>query len=144
MHPPFPAARVDRVVKDGDTVRLGALSLTAVSTPGHTPGALTWHWGSCDGGVCRRIVYADSLSAISRKDYRFGDHPTYLAAFREGLRKLSKVECDIILTPHPSASQMIERMAGRAPLANSAACRDFASAQGKRLDERLASEKPAR
>ena len=39
------------------TVRLGNLALTAIATPGHTAGALSWHWGSCDGGVCRRIVY---------------------------------------------------------------------------------------
>ncbi|HYI43183.1 MAG TPA: subclass B3 metallo-beta-lactamase, partial [Sphingomicrobium sp.] len=102
MHPPFPAARVDRVIFDGERVTLGNLTFTAVATPGHTPGALSWHWGSCDGGVCRRMVYVDSLNPISRDDYRFSDHPAYVAAFREGLAKLAAVECDILLTPHPS------------------------------------------
>ncbi|HKX92847.1 MAG TPA: subclass B3 metallo-beta-lactamase, partial [Sphingomicrobium sp.] len=71
MHPPFPAARVDHVIEDGGQVRLGNLMLTALATPGHTPGAMSWHWVSCDGGVCRTIVYADSLSAVSRDGYRF-------------------------------------------------------------------------
>lgn len=140
MHPPLPAARVDRVVTDGDSVRLGNLALTAVATPGHTPGALSWHWGSCDGGICRRIVYADSLSPISRDDYRFSDHPQYVAAFRSGLQRLSAAQCDILLTPHPSASDMIKRMAGKAPLTNEQACRDYAASKAKALDERLAGE----
>lgn len=140
LHPPFPAARVDRLVKDGETIRLGALALTAIATPGHTPGALSWHWGSCDGGVCRRIVYADSLSPISRDNYRFSDQPAYLKAYRASLAKLAAIECDILLTPHPSASVMAERLGGRAPLSDSNACRDYAAAVGKRLDERLAKE----
>lgn len=140
MHKPFPSARVDRIVQDGEIVRLGNLALVAIATPGHSPGALSWHWGSCDGGVCRRIVYADSLSPVSRDDYRFSDHPAYVAAYRAGLSKLAAVECDILLTPHPSASNMIERMAGRAVLMNSNACRDYAESIGERLDERLAKE----
>ena len=142
MHPPFPAARVERVIRDGATVRLGNLLLTALETPGHTPGALRWHWGVCDGGVCRRIVYADSLSPISREGYRFSDRPAYVAAFRAGLAKVAALECDIVLTPHPSASGMIDRMAGKAPLTNANGCRDYVTGIVKRLDERLATEKP--
>ena len=141
MHPPFRAARVDRTVTDGGTVRLRDVQLTALATPGHTPGALSWHWTSCDGGVCRRMVYADSLSPISRDQYRFSDQPAYVAAYRAGLAKLAALECEILLTPHPSASGMIDRMAGRAALADPNACRDFAQNIGVRLDERLAKER---
>ena len=70
----FPPARVGRIVGDGEEVRLGNLMLTAIATPGHTPGALSWRWVSCDGGVCRTIVYADSLNPVSNDKYRFSDH----------------------------------------------------------------------
>ena len=142
MHKPFASARVDRIVRDGETVRLGNLGLVAVATPGHTPGALSWHWGSCDGGVCRRIVYADSLSPISRDDYRFSDRPAYVEAYREGLSKLAALECDILLTPHPSASDMVARL-GRASMENRDACSEFATSVGKALDERLVREAAA-
>ena len=141
---PIEAARVDRIIHDGEEVRLGNLSLTAIATPGHTPGALSWHWGSCDGGVCRRIVYADSLTPMSRDDYRFSDHPAYVQAYRASLNKLRQVECDILLTPHPSASKLIDRMAGRARLDDPNACRAYADAMGKELDERLAKEAAAK
>jgi len=135
----FPPAHVDRLVNDGDQIRLGNTVLTAVSTPGHTPGAMTWHWGSCQGGVCRQIVYADSLTPASDETYRFGDHPAYVAAFRASIAKLAALPCDILLTPHPSASDMVNRLQ-RAKLENDNACRDYAASRTKMLDDRLAKE----
>lgn len=140
MHPPFRAARVDRVINDGEAVRLWDLALTAVATPGHTPGALSWQWTSCDGGVCRRMVYADSLTPVSRDGYRFSDHPAAVAAYRASIARVAALECEILLTPHPSASGMLDRLAGRKPLENSSACRDYAAKLSGQLDERLAKE----
>jgi metallo-beta-lactamase class B len=144
LNPPFAPANVDRVIHDGEQVRLGNTVLTAVATPGHTPGALSWRWGSCQSGVCRQLVYADSMSPISSDDYRFSDHPAYLAAYRAGIARVAALDCDILLTPHPSASQMVDRLAGRAPLENPNACRDYAAALSKRLDDRLAKEAASR
>jgi metallo-beta-lactamase class B len=137
---PFRAARVDRIIKDGEDVRLWDLALTAIATPGHTPGALSWTWTSCDGGVCRNLVYADSLTPVSRDNYRFSDHPKALAAFRASIARVAGLDCEILLTPHPSASNMVARLGGRAPLEDSNACRDYAGKLTKQLDERLAKE----
>jgi metallo-beta-lactamase class B len=134
---PVPVARV---LKDGDRLRIGAVQLTAHETRGHTHGALSWQWVSCDGGVCRTFVYADSLSPVSRKDYRFSDKPNVVAAFRAGIAKVAALDCDILLTPHPSASNMRERFAGRAALFDPAGCRNYAAARTRQLDERLAKE----
>jgi metallo-beta-lactamase class B len=139
-NPPFPAAHVDHIIHEGEMVRLGNLALFPVETPGHTPGALTWHWGACDGGVCRQIVYADSLTPVSRDDYRFSDHPAYLAAYRASIAKVAGLNCDILLTPHPQASRMVERLAGAAALEDGNSCKDYAARLSKQLDERLAKE----
>jgi metallo-beta-lactamase class B len=136
----FPPARVDRVVRDGEMLRLGNIVLTATATPGHTAGALTWHWGSCQGGVCRQIVYADSLTPVTDDKYRFSSHQAYLAAYRASIAKVAALPCDILLTPHPSASDMVQRL-GRASVENENACRDYAAALSKQLDARLAKEK---
>ena len=144
MHAPFRAARVDRVIRDRETVRLGNLMLTAHDTRGHTHGALSWQWVSCDGGVCPTIVYADSLTPVSRDNYRFTDHPGALAAFRTSLARVGSLDCDILLTPHPSASNMLNRLAGRAPLADRNGCRTYAASLSKRLDDRLAKEAAAK
>ncbi len=141
MHKPFAPATVGRTVADGESVRLGNIALTAMATPGHTSGALSWSWESCDGGVCRTMVFADSLSPVSRDDYKFSDNPAYLAAYRASLAKVAATRCEILLTPHPSASAMKERMTGEQPLFDVAGCRTYAAALTKRLDERVAKEK---
>lgn len=140
MHKPFPAAAVGRIVGDGEDVRLGDSVLTALATPGHTPGALSWRWVSCDGGVCRTIVYADSLSAVSRDDYLFSGYPAALAAFRASIAKVAASRCEILLTPHPSASAMPERLARGEPLFDEEGCREYAAALSQKLDARLAAE----
>ncbi len=144
MHKPFAAAAVGRIVADGEQVRLGDLMLAAMATPGHTPGALSWRWVSCDGGVCRTIVYADSLSPVSRDDYRFSDHPAYLAAYRAAIAKIAASPCEILLTPHPSASAMPERIGRGQTLLDEQGCRAYAASLTSRLDERLAKEAAAK
>ena len=138
---PFPPARVDRVLQDGEEVRLGNLMLKGYETKGHTQGALTWQWVSCDGGVCRTIVYADSLTPVGSPGYRFSDHPGAVQAFRASIARIAGLDCEILLTPHPSASRMIQRLAKGKPLLDTNACRDYAAQLTKQLDERLAKEK---
>jgi metallo-beta-lactamase class B len=140
MHEGFPKARVDRVIQEGETVKLGELSLAPIATPGHTPGALTWQWQSCEKDRCLSIVYADSLSPISSENYRFGDHPAYVAAYRAGLSKLATLDCGILLTPHPSASDMRSRLGNPRGLEDNTACKSYADLISARLEKRLAEE----
>ncbi len=140
MVKPFAAARVDRIIGDGHELRLGNLMLTAMTTPGHTAGALSWRWESCDGAVCRTIVYADSLSPISRDDYKFSEHAAELAAFRASIAKVAASRCEILLTPHPAASAMKERMTGAQPLFDPEGCRNHAAKLARQLDQRLVKE----
>lgn len=136
---PFPRATVGRTLRDGEVVRVGPIRLTAHATPGHSPGSTSWRWRSCEGRVCHDIVYADSISAISAEGYRFTDHPVYVATFRRSLARIGALRCDLLLTPHPSASRLFERLAsGR--LTDAAACRDYAAGGVARLDARLARE----
>ena len=142
--PRFPGARVSRVVRDGEVVRLGALKLTAHLTPGHAPGSTSWSWTSCEGATCRAIVYADSLSAVSAPTYRFSDHPTYVATFRRTIARVSRLRCDLLITPHPSASQLYERLSGAKPLSDPAACATYAATAAANIDKRLADERARR
>jgi metallo-beta-lactamase class B len=143
MSKPFPPASVGRVIADNGQVRLGNLMLTAMATPGHTPGALSWRWVSCDGGVCRTIVYADSLTPVSSDDYRFSDRPAYLASYRASIAKIAVTPCEILLTPHPSASATRDRLALGQPLFDPDGCKAYAASVTKQLEERLAKEAAA-
>lgn len=136
----FPGARVGRLIVDGETLSLGPLRLTAHATPGHSPGSTSWSWRSCDCAECHSIVYADSLSSISADSYRFSEHPDYVATFRASLDAIAAFDCDLLITPHPAASNLYDRLAGGAALIDREACADYAAGARRRLDARLAEE----
>lgn len=136
----FEGTPVGRVVRDGEIVRLGPLRLTAHATPGHTGGSTSWTWNACGLGVCRDVAYADSLTAVSADAYRFTDHPAIVARFGPTFDRVAALPCDILLTPHPSASNLFARLAGDAPLYRRGGCADYAAGARRRFDERLAEE----
>ena len=127
-----------RVFKDGDTLRVGPLALTAHLTPGHTPGGTSWSWQSCEADKCLEIVYADSQTPVSADGFLFSksDGP---AQFQRAYAALEQLRCDILITPHPGASAFFERLAGKA-LVDSNACRRYVARAREALANRLKRE----
>lgn len=138
--PPAAPVPVSRTARDGEVVALGPLRLTAHATPGHSPGGTSWSWRSCEGARCRTIVYADSLSAVAADGYRFSDHPAHVARLRATIAKVGRLPCDLLITPHPSASLLHERLDGAKPLSDPAQCAAYAATARANLDKRLADE----
>lgn len=146
-----PVASV-RVIADGDTVRVGDVALVARFTPGHTPGGTTWTWRSCEAGRCLDFVYADSQTPISADGFLFTrntSYPSAISDFEHGFAVLEGLRCDVLLTPHPGASRMWERLSARdagAPdaLVDGGACRRYAAAARAQLAQRVARERSSR
>lgn len=137
---PVPVARV---LADGDSIILGRLTLTAHATPAHSPGSTSWTWQTCDAAfACRMIAYADSATTISADDYRFTDHPDRVAQADRGIAAIAALPCDILVTPHPSASGLFERLAGKAPLVDPQACIAYAARASRAFVARMAREAP--
>src|SRR3546814_4612938 len=65
----WPAVDRVRVMKDGEVLTLGRTAITAVATPGHTMGSMSWRWSACaeenGGAACKAIVFASSLNPVS-------------------------------------------------------------------------------
>lgn len=144
IHDAMAPVSVSGMVTPDVPLTVGSQTVTPVATPGHTPGATSWTWESCDkDGECLGIVYADSLSATSADGYRFSDHPDYVSHFREGLNALASIErCDIFLNPHPSFGDLRNKiLAG--DLTGGIDCVEHARRMTARLDARLAEESGA-
>ncbi|SFG39559.1 metallo-beta-lactamase class B [Novosphingobium sp. CF614] len=134
----FEPTVVDRVLAEGNSLVVGRIAITVHATPVHAPGSTSWTWQSCTPDFsCRMIAYADSASTISADAYRFSDHRDRIAQVRLGLVRIGALPCDLLLTPHPAASDMMDRFAGKAPLVNASACRDYAEAARQRFAARL-------
>lgn len=151
---PYPAVSRVQEVADGDTVRVGPLAIVAHLTPGHTRGGTTWTWQSCDrtgaAAHCLHLVYADSQSPISDATFRYGGdarYPDAAADFARGHARIEAMRCDILITPHPNASNLWARLAGRdssrtdgPALVDPQACVRYAAGARLALRNRLATE----
>lgn len=101
----MPAVRVDRVVNDGDQVRLGGTTLTAHITPGHTRGCTTWTMSTTDERVVHRVLFYCSTSVVDRLVDNAG-YPDVVADYELTFEKLRAIESDVFLASHPVFFQM--------------------------------------
>lgn len=129
-------------VRDGETVALGPLAIKAHYTPGHTKGGVSWTWQSAEGGKALNMVYADSLTAVAGPNFRYSgtaDYPNAKNDIEGSIARVAALPCDILVTAHPNASDVIERQA-KGALVDTNACKAYAQAGRKRLAETLAAE----
>jgi metallo-beta-lactamase class B len=97
----FPLSHVDRVLHDGDTIRLGEAVLTAHKTAGHTKGTTTWTMDETEGGKTLHVVIVGSPNV--NPGYKLVDNKTYPPIaddYRHGFQVLKSLPCDIFLGAH--------------------------------------------
>lgn len=136
----YPAVQVDRQIMDGETVELGGMRFTAHFTPAHTPGSTSWTWNDHRDGKPLKIAYADSLSSPGYRLIGNTRYPHIVDDYRRGFAVVRDLPCDLLLTPHPSASGWTPE-ATKAPLPKPTTCRAYADAAERALDEQIRNEK---
>ncbi|MDG2107442.1 MAG: subclass B3 metallo-beta-lactamase [Woeseiaceae bacterium] len=138
----IPAVNNVEAISNREIVSVGMVNVTAIYTPGHTPGGITWTWESCALGRCYDIVYADSLSAVSAEGYYFSAGPAEKQIV-ESANTLAGLDCDILLSPHPFFFGMQAKLEKRDkgnPFVNNVACMIYAETALNWLEQRLQSE----
>lgn len=101
----FKSVPVEKYLAEGDTVRFGRSELQVLSTPGHSPGSLSFY-SPADGFV----LSGDALFAgsIGRTDLWGGDFRTLITAIREKL--LTLPDDTVVYSGHgPATTVSIER-----------------------------------
>jgi len=99
MH--FAGVRADHVLKDGDTVSLGGVRLTAWLTPGHTRGTTTWMTTVEDGGRSYVVVFPDGTTVNPGTHLvRNPSYPGITSDYRRTLAFLATLHPDIYLAFH--------------------------------------------
>jgi metallo-beta-lactamase class B len=97
----FPPCKVDKVLHDGDQVKLGGTVLTAHLTPGHTKGCTTWTMETVDHDKKYLVVIVGSVNV--NPGYKLFHNPTYpnmAQDFEHSLKFLKSLPCDIFLGAH--------------------------------------------
>jgi metallo-beta-lactamase class B len=100
----FPPATVDRRLKDGDTVSLGGVVLTAHLTPGHTQGCTTWTFDTQDAGRTLRVVDLCGLAVLDTTKIQKGmaGYPTIVEDYERTFATLRTMPIDIFIGAHLS------------------------------------------
>jgi len=112
----YPAPRVDHRFKDGATIRLGPIELTAHVTAGHTPGCTSWSFPVRDGDRELHVVHVCSLTlplALS-----LGEYPGIRANFERSFRTLRSLPVDIWVTSHARDFGRYRKFSERAHVAD--------------------------
>jgi metallo-beta-lactamase class B len=109
----FAPVRVDGIVTEGQTLRLGDIVLTAHLTPGHTPGCTSWSMTVQEDGAPREVLFLCSITVAGNILVGNRAYPAIASDFRATFAKLSAMRADIVLTSHPEMADVLERQARR-------------------------------
>jgi metallo-beta-lactamase class B len=123
----YPPTTVDRVLHDGDEVRLGSTVLVAHLTPGHTKGCTTWTMKVNERGKTYNVVIVGSPNV--NPGYKLVDNTAYpqIAEDYERMwRVLKSLPCDIFLGAHGSYFGLEEKY----PLMKEGAANPFVDSKG--------------
>jgi len=98
----YPATKVDRVLHDGDHVKLGDATLTARLTPGHTKGCTTWTMRVNDGSKMRVVIVGSPNVNPGYKLVGNTVYPSITEDFEKTFRVLKSLPVDYFLGAHGS------------------------------------------
>lgn len=101
----YAPAKVDRILHDGDAVKLGGTVLIAHKTAGHTRGCTTWTMRVKEAGRPLNVVIVGSWNVnpgwrLVDRPEQPGSYPGIAADYRRGFTTLKGLPCDIFLGAH--------------------------------------------
>ena len=145
----YPAVKVNRTLRDRQQVKLGAVTLTAHITPGHTKGCTTWTFPVTDRGRTYVAQFNCSASIPGYKLLGTPSYPNMAADYEITFAKLKRLPCEIFLGAHGSFFNLDAK---RAKLGKSAAnpfvdpegCRSYIAGAETAYRKQLARERQER
>jgi len=97
----YPPATIDRVLHDGDEVKLGDAVLVAHLTPGHTKGCTTWTMKAKEDGKTYDVVIIGSVNV--NPGYKLvgnAAYPQIAQDYEKTFGVLKALPCDLFLGAH--------------------------------------------
>jgi metallo-beta-lactamase class B len=138
---------IDRVIKDGEEVKLGGTTLVAHLTPGHTKGCTTWTLKTQEAGKTYDVVIVCSVGVnpgyvlVGNKDY-----PQIAEDYVRSFKILRSLPCDVFLGAHGNFYNLAEKYPKLAegksnPFIDPAGYRAYIDTMEKNFNARLAEQK---
>lgn len=90
----------DQHLRDGEEIRLGGVTMTAMLTPGHTRGCTTWSTRVEEGGRTYDVIFVCGLVVSPFKLTNNPVYPAVAADARRSIARLRSVRADVMLAAH--------------------------------------------
>ena len=103
----FAPVKVDRVLKDGDVVTLGDLSLKVISTPGHSMGSVSYGMTVKADGKDRTMLFANLPTVVM--PLKNPKYPGIVADLRGSFARLKALKPDVWVAAHVSQCGLTEK-----------------------------------
>jgi metallo-beta-lactamase class B len=141
--------KVDRVLHDGDEIRLDTTVLVAHLTAGHTKGCTTWTMKVTEGSKTYDAVIVGGPGVNA--GYKLVDNPTYphiAEDYERMFRVLKSLPCDIFLGAHGGYFGLEEKYPrmkerGANPFVDPEGCKKFIAEKEQDFREELSKQKLA-
>jgi metallo-beta-lactamase class B len=111
----YAPAKVNRILHDGDSVKLGGTMLIAHKTAGHTRGCTTWTMQVKEAGRPLDVVIVGSWNVnpgwrLVDRPNQPASYPGIAADYRRTFATLKGLQCDIFLGAHGAYFAMLAKL----------------------------------
>lgn len=116
---PFEAVKPDKLLTNGQKIKLGGTTLTANITAGHTPGCTTWTTTVKENNRSLNVLFVCSVSSPGYDLVTNKKYPTIEADYLASFAWLKKQKVDIFLGSHAGffdlSDKIVEMKKGKSP-----------------------------
>lgn len=148
---PWPPTKVDQIIRDGDKVTHGGVTLTAHLTPGHTQGNTSWTMVVQDGGRRLNVAFMPSLGVNNGVHLvNYPNYPNIVEDYTKSFRVAKGLPCEVFLGPHGNFYNLKEKydrmQAGASPnpFIDPAGCRKWIEDREAAFQKQLEEERQTR
>lgn len=105
----FEPVKIDKIIKDGEKIKLGNVVLKTILTPGHTKGCTSFTLEVSENGKKYNVVFVGSTTVPGHKLVGNTKYPNIAADYEKTFRVMKNLKADVFLGSHGSFFNLLEK-----------------------------------
>lgn len=106
----YEPVKADRIIKDGEVIKLGNISLKTIFTPGHTKGCTSFWLEVKENGKKYNVLFHGSTTAPGYKLVGNEKYPNIISDYEKTFSLLKKLNPDVFLASHGNFFDLLEKI----------------------------------
>lgn len=106
----YEPVKADRIIKDGEIIKLGNVSLKTIFTPGHTKGCTSFWLETKENGKTYNVLFHGSTTSPGYKLVGNEKYPNIIADYEKTFSLLKKLNPDVFLASHGNFFDLLDKI----------------------------------